>query len=37
MLEELIHAIGINVDESTHPKLFKYLNELLKRQEDETL
>ena len=37
MLEQLIHAVGINVDETTQPELFKYLCELLKGQENETL
>ena len=37
MLTELIHAVGINVDETTHPELFKYLCDLLKGQTNETL
>jgi hypothetical protein len=36
-MSELIHAVGINVDEVTQPELFKYLYELLKGQENVVL
>jgi hypothetical protein len=37
MLEQLIHAVGINVDETTQPELFAYLCNLLKGQENVAL
>ena len=37
MLRELIHAVGLNVDEKTQPELFQYLCNLLKGQEHVTL
>jgi hypothetical protein len=37
MLSELIHAVGINIDETTQADLFKYLSDLLKGQENVTL
>jgi hypothetical protein len=37
MLEQLIHAVGINVDETTQPELFEYLCVLLKGQENVAL
>jgi hypothetical protein len=37
MLEQLIHAVGINIDETTQPELFTYLCNLLKGQENVAL